>query len=254
MQSSSVKKLIIVVGGTGDIGREVSKHLVSHYNIAITYHSNQSNMELLHEDLSLYENSSFKFYKNDATIKAQVFETYQKIKEDFQQAPYALIYCAGYSKGNLWVTAKPEEYQKNLDVNLFGAIHWVKAISSDLIRSKVGKIIALSSNSTLSNIVGLSAYNVSKAALEKFIFQIGSELIAFGITANIIRPGLLKTNMSNDFISQLTEAELCNALAPLKNYISVAEILLAINYFLESSQTNATAINIDGGHGKFKKL
>jgi hypothetical protein len=43
-------------------------------------------------------------------------------------------------------------------------------------------------------------------------------------------------------------------LAPLKNYISVAEILLAINYFLESSQTNATAINIDGGHGKFKKL
>ena len=242
-------KLIVIVGGTRGIGKEIVSTLYSEYKIAVIYEKNQTAADLLTQNFP-----NIKVYCSDVTNLESVQNTYKKIKKEFNQTPYGLIYSAGISNIMLHLMDDLNLHRKTFEVNYFGLINWTKTISSDLCRERTGSIIYLSSNSVANNTLGLSAYCSSKIAGEKFMQILGSELGKYNISCNVIRPGLTKTEMPQPLLDKLSKEQIENILLPTGDFNKAIDTANAVKFLLGSSGINSTVITIDSGHALYRSL
>lgn len=243
------KKLIIVIGGSRGIGKEIVASLHEEFNIAVIFEKNFNAAKKTNEEFT-----NIKIYQSDVSDLNSVQSTYLKIKDDFKQTPFALVYSAGISYFMLHLMEDINQHKKLFDTNYFGLVNWTKTITSDLCREKNGRIIFLSSSSVTVNTLGLSAYCSSKLAGEKFIQIIGSELGKYGISCNIVRPGLTETEMPNALIGKLSKEQLENILLPTKEFNKANDTANAVKFLIKNSGMNSSVITIDNGHALYRNL
>ena len=96
--------------------------------------------------------------------------------------------------GKVWET-DPAEWRRLLEINLFGSYLCTRAAVPGMLRRPSGRIIFISSGVAVKNLTGTSAYNSSKAGLERFCGTLAEELAGSGIVAAALRPGKVDTAM-----------------------------------------------------------
>jgi 3-oxoacyl-[acyl-carrier protein] reductase len=96
--------------------------------------------------------------------------------------------------GKVWETA-PAVWHKLIVVNVLGPYLCARAVLPQMLERGSGRIINLSSAAAERNLTGLSAYNASKAALERFSGTLAAELEGSGVVAVTFRPGMVDTPM-----------------------------------------------------------
>jgi NAD(P)-dependent dehydrogenase (short-subunit alcohol dehydrogenase family) len=141
----------------------------------------------------------------------------------------------------------PEQWQRDIDVNLTGAFRTVQACLPGMRERGYGRIVAISSGAAESGLPGQVAYSASKAGLIGMVRTIAAENVARGITANAVLPGFVETEavraMPAEVLARVTEA------LPAGRMASPAEVAALVAWLASDAAGYVTgqAIGIDGG-------
>ena len=160
-----------------------------------------------------------------------------------------LVANAGITDDTLLLRMGEESFQRVLDANLTGAFRVAKRAAQGMLRQRRGRLIFVSSVVGLMGSPGQANYAASKAGLVGFARSVARELGSRSITANVIAPGFIETDMTAD----LTDARKAEILAgvPLKRY-GTADEVAGTAVFLASDAAayiNGVVLPVDGGLG-----
>jgi len=114
-----------------------------------------------------------------------------------------LVNNAGVTRDNLIMRMSDAEWDTVLDTNLKGAFLVTKAFSRALIKQRSGRIINVASVIGLIGNAGQCNYAASKAGLIGFNKSVARELASRGITANVLAPGFIETDMTSGLKEEL---------------------------------------------------
>jgi NAD(P)-dependent dehydrogenase (short-subunit alcohol dehydrogenase family) len=160
-----------------------------------------------------------------------------------------LVSNAGLTDDTLLLRMSEESFQRVVDANLTGAYRVAKRAAQGMLRARKGRLIFISSVVALMGSPGQANYAASKAGLIGLARSIARELGSRSITANVIAPGFIDTDMT----AELTEARKAEILGnvPLKRY-GTAEEIAGTAVFLASDAAayiSGVVLPVDGGLG-----
>lgn len=160
---------------------------------------------------------------------------------------HILVNNAGITRDNLLVRMKPEDWDRVMEVNLRGAFLCTKAAVRPMMKAKFGRIINISSVSGLSGNPGQANYAASKAGLIAFTKTVAREVASRGITANVVCPGFITTDMTNELSDETKQS--AEAVIPLQRFGAPEDIAQAVTYLASDAAAYVTGavLTVDGG-------
>jgi len=160
-----------------------------------------------------------------------------------------LVANAGITRDTLLLRMGEEEWSDVIATNLTGSFRVAKRAAKGMLRLRRGRIIFISSVVGLLGSAGQVNYAASKAGLVGMARSMARELGSRGITANVVAPGFIETDMT----AQLSEPtrEQYQAQIPLQRYGAAAEVAAAVRFLAseEAGYITGAVIPVDGGLG-----
>ena len=143
----------------------------------------------------------------------------------------------------------PEQWSRDIDVNLTGAFRSVQACLPGMRERDWGRIVAISSGAAKTGLRGQVAYSASKAGLLGMIKTLAAENVHRGVTANTVLPGMVATEKVRAMPDEVLERLM--PLLPSGRMVEPAEIASAVSYLCseEAAQVTGQEIAVDGGAG-----
>ena len=158
-----------------------------------------------------------------------------------------LVNNAGVTRDGLLMRMSEADWDTVLDTNLKGAFLMTKAFTRPFIKQRSGRIINVASVIGLIGNAGQANYAASKAGLIGFTKSVARELASRGITANVIAPGFVETDMTSGLNEQL-KAEVLKTI-PLGQFGQPEDIAAAALYLATAAGRFVTGqvLTVDGG-------
>ncbi|MCL4218977.1 MAG: SDR family oxidoreductase, partial [Candidatus Hydrogenedentes bacterium] len=154
---------------------------------------------------------------------------------------------AGITRDGLLMRMKNEDWDAVMDTNLNGVFYLCRAVSRDMLKQRAGRIINISSIIGLRGQAGQANSAAAKAGLLGFTKSLARELGSRGVTANVVCPGYIETDMTA-VIGEDLRKELLSRI-PL-NRVGQAEDIAGVVRFLASDAAayiTGAMIRVDGG-------
>lgn len=169
--------------------------------------------------------------------------------EEHQGLTHVLIANAGMNRDTLLMRMSDEDFQEVIDVNLTGAFRCVRRASKGMIRNRTGRIVFISSVVGLYGSPGQANYAAAKAGLVGMARSITRELGARGITANVVAPGFIDTDMTRALPEKTREEYL--AAIPAARFSDPSEVAATVEFLAsrEAGYISGAVIPVDGGLG-----
>jgi 3-oxoacyl-[acyl-carrier protein] reductase len=160
-----------------------------------------------------------------------------------------LVANAGITDDTLLLRMSEDSFQRVLNANLTGAYRVAKRAAQGMLRARRGRMIFISSVVALVGAPGQANYASSKAGLIGLARSIARELGSRSITANVIAPGYIETDMTAQ-VAEARKKELLSSV-PLGRYGSVEEVAAAAVYLASPAAAYVTGavLPVDGGIG-----
>ena len=227
----------LVTGANRGIGLAIAERLLEEgYAVAAAYRSNPP------------DNQDLFPVKCDVTSQAQIDQAFDEIERDLGTVE-VLIANAGITKDNLLPRMSEDDFTDVLNSNLTSGYRLTKRAIKPMMKQRKGRIIFISSVVGTTGQAGQANYAASKAGLVGLARSIAKEFASRNITANVIAPGPVKTDM----IDELTEQQRENILAAVPlGRLGEPEEVAAMAAFLASDQAGfitGAIIPVDGGIG-----
>jgi len=143
----------------------------------------------------------------------------------------------------------PEQWSRDIDVNLTGAFRAVQACLPGMRERRWGRIVAISSGAAKAGLRGQVAYSASKAGLLGMVKTLAAENVHHGITANAVLPGMVATEKVKAMPDEILER--LKPMLPSGRMVEPAEVAGLVAYLAseEAAQTTGQEIAVDGGAG-----
>ena len=132
----------------------------------------------------------------EVTDTASVDAAFTEAEEKLGGPVEVLVANAGITRDTLLMRMSDEEFDAVIDTNLAGAFRCARRASKGMIRLRKGRIVFISSVVGLYGAPGQTNYAASKAGLVGLARSISRELGGRGITANVVAPGFIETEMT----------------------------------------------------------
>ena len=184
----------------------------------------------------------------DVTSTEQVESAFAAVEAE--QGPVeVLISNAGITEDTLLLRMSDDAFARVIDANLAGAYRVAKRATQGMLRARRGRMIFVSSVVGFVGAPGQANYAASKAGLMGLARSISRELGSRSITANVIAPGFIDTDMT----AELSEARRAEVLGnvPLKRYGTADEVAAAALYLASplAGYVTGVVLPVDGGIG-----
>ncbi|MFW6203921.1 MAG: 3-oxoacyl-ACP reductase FabG [Actinomycetota bacterium] len=169
--------------------------------------------------------------------------------EDKQGPVEVVVANAGVTQDTLLLRMSEEEFSSVLDINLTGAFRVVKRAARGMLRARRGRIVLIGSVVGLLGSAGQVNYAASKAGLVGMARSVARELGSRGITANVVAPGFIETDLTAD-LSEARRTEILNGI-PLGRYATATEVARVVRWVAsdEAAYITGAVIPVDGGLG-----
>ena len=160
-----------------------------------------------------------------------------------------LVANAGITDDTLLMRMSEEQFDRVVDTNLAGAWRCARRASTKMLRARWGRMIFISSVVGLYGGVGQTNYAASKAGLVGLARSIARELGSRSITANVVAPGFIDTDMTAALPEERSQAYL--QAIPLGRFGAVDDVAAAVTWLAGDAAGYVTGavIPVDGGLG-----
>lgn len=158
-----------------------------------------------------------------------------------------LVNNAGINKDNLLIRISDEEWNQIIQTNLYGAFYCTRASLRYMLKKRYGRIVSISSVVGISGNAGQAHYAASKSGLLGFTYSVAKEYGQRGITANVVAPGYIQSDMTGLLNPEQT-ARIADAI--VLGRLGTPEDVAGVVAFLVSSKADyitAQVIRVDGG-------
>ncbi len=227
---------VLVTGGNRGIGRAIAEAFLANGDkVAVTTRSGGAPDGALD-------------VRCDITDAAAVEAAFSQI-EAAHGPVEVLVANAGVTKDTLILRMSEEDWSSVIDTNLTGSFRLAKRAAKGMLRLRRGRIIFISSVVGLLGSAGQANYAASKAGLVGMARSLARELGSRSITANVVAPGFVETDMT----AVLTDDQknTIKTQVPLGRYASPGEIAAAVTWLAGDGAAYVTGavIPVDGGLG-----
>jgi 3-oxoacyl-[acyl-carrier protein] reductase len=231
-----MNRVVLVTGGSKGIGLACAQAFAAGGDrVAVTYNSSPPP-------------DGFFAVKCDVTNNDEVDAAFKAIEAELGPVE-VLVANAGITKDMLLLRMSEQDFASVVDANLVGAFRVTKRATQGMLRARKGRIIYLSSVVGLLGSAGQANYAASKAGLVGLARSIARELGSRSITANVVAPGPVATDMT----AALGEARLAEltAAVPLGRVATPEEIAGVVTFLASPAAAYITGavIPVDGGLG-----
>ena len=229
-------RTVLVTGGNRGIGFAIAEEFVAQgHRVAVTARSGQGPEGSL-------------TVVADVTDAASVDAAFTAVEAEL--GPVEVVVAnAGITKDGLLMRMTEEDFTSVVDTNLGGAFRVVKRASKGMLKARFGRIVLVSSVVGLFGGAGQANYSASKAALVGFARSLTREVGARGITANVVAPGFVETDMTA-VLPEAQQAEYKKSI-PAGRYGTTAEVAKTITWLAgdDAAYISGAVIPVDGGLG-----
>ncbi len=182
----------------------------------------------------------------DVTDEASVDAAFAEVEAELGKVEI-LVSNAGITDDTLLLRMSEESFTRVVDANLTGSYRVAKRAAPGMLRAKHGRMIFISSVVAMAGAAGQSNYGASKAGLIGLARSIARELGGRNITANVVAPGFIDTDMTA-VMSDARKAEIL-ASVPAKRYGTPAEVAQVVRFLAsdEAGYVNGAVLPVDGG-------
>jgi 3-oxoacyl-[acyl-carrier protein] reductase len=235
-RSKMTERTVLVTGGNRGIGRSIAEEFVRQgHRVAVTVRSGEGPVGTLS-------------VKADVTDPASLDAAFAEIEEKLGPVEI-LVANAGITRDTLLMRMTDEQFEEVVDTNLNGVFRVVRRASVGMIKKKFGRVILIGSVVGLLGSAGQINYSSTKAALVGMARSITRELGARNITANVIAPGFIDTDMTAA-LAEEHQAEYKKRI-PAGRFASPEEVAKVVAWMAsdEASYISGAVIPVDGGLG-----
>ena len=214
-------------------------------NVAFTYRSSSKEAKELETELTKFSVRS-KSYKSDASSLIDSNKLIEDVVKDFESIDI-LVNNAGIAKDNLLMRMSEDDFDNVINTNLKSVFNMSSSVQRLFLKQRKGSIINIGSIVGLKGNPGQSNYAASKAGIIGFSKSLALELGSRNIRVNVIAPGFIETEMTDNLSENIIENWKNNI--PLKR-IGKPEDVANACIFLASDMSEyitGQVIQVDGG-------
>jgi beta-ketoacyl ACP reductase len=236
VKESPVSRSVLVTGGNRGIGLAVARAFAAQGDkVAVTHRGSGAPDGLLGVEC-------------DVTDAAQVDAAFTAVEEAHGPVE-VLVSNAGITDDTLLLRMSEEQFTRVIDANLTGAYRVAKRASGKMLRAKKGRMIFIGSVVGLMGGPGQVNYAASKAGLIGVARSITRELGSRNITANVVAPGFIESDMTAE-LSEARQKEIFGSI-PLARFGAAEEVAGAVTWLASDAAAYVTGavIPVDGGLG-----
>lgn len=244
-------KTILVTGSSRGLGATIIRSLAAEgHQVIINYHNSSALAEQLANEIGTEQAIAI---QADVTDRSAVDYLIHESTKHFGKIDVvvnnALVnFKFDPTKQKSFVDLTWEDYQQQIDGTLKAAFNVVQSVTPQFIERNQGAIINIGTNLFQNPVVPYHEYTTAKAGLIGFTRNIAAELGQYGITANVVSGGLLKTTDA----SAVTTPEVFDLIAqstPLKKVTSPQDVANMVSFLASDKASGITGQNytVDGG-------
>lgn len=229
-------RTVLVTGGNRGIGYSIAQEFLTRgYRVAVTARSGEGPAGSL-------------TVRADVTDSASVDTAFTEIEAKLGPVE-VVIANAGITRDTLLMRMSDEDFESVVDTNLTGAFRVVKRASKGMLKARFGRIVLISSVVGLLGSAGQVNYAASKSGLVGLARSVTRELGARGITANVVAPGFIQTDMTDALPEEQQKQYLASI--PAGRFATPDEVARVVAWVAsdEAAYISGAVIPVDGGLG-----
>lgn len=229
-------RTVLITGGNRGIGKAIAEEFIAQgHRVAVTVRSGSGPTGSLSVTA-------------DVTDVASLDAAFAEVEEKLGPIE-VLVANAGITRDTLLMRMTDEDFEEVINTNLNGVFRVVKRGSKSMIKNKFGRVILIGSVVGLLGSAGQVNYSAAKSALVGMARSITRELGARGITANVVAPGFIDTDMT----AALPEAQQdeYKKKIPAGRFAQPSEVAKVVTWLAsdDAAYISGAVIPVDGGLG-----
>lgn len=234
--TSSPSRSVLVTGGNRGIGLAVARRLLDDgHKVAVTHRGSGAPEGLFG-------------VKCDVTDADSIDRAFKEVEE--HQGPVeVLVANAGITDDTLLMRMDEDQFTRVLDANLTGAFRCAKRANRAMLRARWGRMIFLGSVVGMAGQAGQINYAASKAGVIGMARSLTRELGSRSITANVVAPGFIETDMTAELSDNLRDT--AKKFIPLQRLGQPEDVAAVVSFLAsdDSAYVSGAVIPVDGGMG-----
>ena len=236
-------KYALVTGGSGEIGQAICQRLADDgHHVIVHANQNLDRAEMLARQIT-ETGGSAEAMQFDLTDFEQ---TASLLSQLTQKHPIQiLVHNAGIHQDAPLAGMNKTQWDEVVNVSLHGFYNVTQPILLPMMKTRWGRVIAMSSIAGITGNRGQANYAAAKAGLSGACKSLSIELASRGITANVVAPGIIKTTMSEDSFP----TEKIRQLVPMQRAGEASEVASLVSFLAsdEAAYISGQVISINGG-------
>jgi len=240
-------QVVVITGGTRGIGAGLSKKFLEKGAVVVATYAGNDEKALAFKASIGDMSERLHLRKFNVTNSEEVKTFWSWAGENFESGVQVLVNNAGIRKDNILASLDENSWNSVIDTNLKGTFLMSQGAVLNMMKSRYGRIINMSSIGGILGLAGQSNYAASKAGQIAMAKTLSKEVAKRGITVNCVLPGFIETEL----ISDLSDAQVkeYKSTVPLRRFGSVDEVAHAVTFLAskDASYITGCTLEVTGG-------
>lgn len=238
-------KVALVTGASRGIGFAIAQKLLEEGAYVIGTATSEKSLENLKDYLQNHDVAGEALVM-DVQDQAQI-DAVEKHLSETGRMPNILVNNAGITRDNLLLRMEEDEWLDVINTNLNGVYRVTKTFLKGMFRARYGRIVTIGSVVGSMGNSGQTNYTAAKAGVIAFSKSLSQEMGSRGITANVVAPGFIETDMTAA-LPGLVQEEMLKRI-PLKRFGQAEDIANAVCFLASDAAKYITGetIQVNGG-------
>ncbi len=239
-------KIAVVTGGSRGIGKAVCKALAPRVSMVyINFVSNEDAARQVQAEIASLGGKA-ELLPFDVSDSEAVSKAMKKVISD-AGGVHVLVNNAGITRDSLLARMKEGDWNDVIATNLTGMFNCTKAVLMNMMKQRWGRIINIGSVVGAMGNPGQANYAAAKAGIEGFTKSLAREVASRGITANVVSPGFIDTDMTQVLSDKIKEGLL--AQIPAGRFGTPEDVASAVAFLASDSAAYITGhvLHVNGG-------